>query len=252
MKKYLLTGITICLGFISFAQKAVEFKLNPEIGKPLNINMLMKMDVDGPQSIIMDMNMKMEMIPTKQENDNLTIENTTKAIKVDIDAGMMTMSYDSETEATDEMAKMLATQFSKIINQKIGLAMTSKGKTVDVTLPEGFEGQGFDKSSFSNIATAFPDKAVVPGESWESVTEMSDNPIVAKTALVSTYREETADGYVVDVEGKIFDKSENEVGAVSGYYTLDKNTHFTKNSELKTSIEVQGSKIVNDMTLTVD
>lgn len=252
MKRYFLTGMALCLGFISFAQKAVDFKLNPEIGKPLKINMLMKTDVEGPQSVIMDMNMGMEMVASQKDGENFTIENTTKTIKVDIDAGMMTMSYNSEEEAADEMAKALGEQFSKIIDQKITIVMTEKGKTLDVNLPESFAGQGFDKSSFANISASLPENAVSPGESWSSSYEMTDNPLIAFVEQTSTYREESAEGYVIDVEGKMKDGSDNEIGSVKGHYILDKTTHFTKNAVLTTSIEVQGTKVVSDITMSVD
>src|SRR5690606_11575265 len=151
MKRLFITGLALCMGLLTFAQEAVDFKLNPEIGKPLQFNMLMKTDVDGPQSVIMDMNMKMELLPAKKENENFTLENIIKAIKADIDAGMMTISYNSEEESTDETAKMLGQQFSKIVNQKITSVVTEKGATVNLDLPPSFGAQGFDASSFSNM-----------------------------------------------------------------------------------------------------
>lgn len=250
MKKYFITGIALCIGFVSFAQKAVDFKLNPEIGKPLNIDMLVKTDVDGPQSMIMDMNMKMVMTPTEKQEDNFKIESVTKAIKVDVDAGMMTMSYNSAEESEDEMSKMLASQFAKIIDQTITIVLTPKGKPVDVILPEGL-GEGMDKTAFSNISTPLPEGPVAPGATWQSGADMDNNPLIAKTETTSTFKEESADGYVIDVVGKLLDQSAQEVGTVSGTYTLDKKTLFTKNGQIKTSIEVQGAKVISDVTLTV-
>lgn len=252
MKKLFITGLALCMSFITLAQEAVDFKLNPEIGKPLNFNMLMKTDVDGPQSVIMDMNMRMELLPAKKENENFTIENIIKAIKTDIDAGMMTLSYNSEEEATDEAAIMLGEQFSKIIDQKISSVITEKGKTIDIDLPPSFAAQGFDASSFSNMSPSFPDKAVTPGESWESISEAPENPLFSTIEMTSTFREENTDGYVIDIEGKMLQDTGEEIGTMSGSYTLDKETHFTKTSTIKTTIEVQGSKIISDVEMTKD
>src|SRR5690606_20852495 len=127
--------LTFFVSFTVSAQEAVNFKLNPEIGKPIQMNMLMKTDIDGPQSVIMDMKMKMEILPAKKENENFIFENVIKAIKADIDAGMMTVSYNSEEESTDETARMLGEQFSKIIDQKISSVVSEKGKTIDLDLP---------------------------------------------------------------------------------------------------------------------
>ncbi|WDF68795.1 DUF6263 family protein [Sphingobacterium oryzagri] len=249
MKKYFITGVAICIGFVSFAQKAVDFKLNPEIGKPIHIDMLVKTDVDGPQSVIMDMTMNMLMTPTEKQDENFKIESVTKTIKVNVDAGMMTMSYDSEKEAEDEMSKMLASQFSKIIDQTITIILTPKGKPVDVVLPEGLA-QGMDKAAFSNISTPLPDAPVAVGATWENTAEMGNNPLISKTETTSTFKAENADGYVIDVIGKMLDDSANEVGSISGTYTLDKKTLFTKSGQIKTAIEAQGAKIVSDVTIT--
>lgn len=240
------------MSFFTFAQEAVDFKLNPEIGAPLRFNMLMKTDVDGPQSVIMDMNMKMEMLPAKKENENFFIENIITSISADINAGMMTLSYNSEEEAIDETAKMLGEQFSKIIDQKISSVVTEKGKTIDIDLPPSFAAQGFDASSFSNVSPSLPDKAVIPGESWESTSEVPDNPLFSTIEMTSTFREENSDGYVIDIEGKMLHASGSEIGTMSGSYTLDKQTHFTKTSAIKTTIEAQGSKITSDVEMTVE
>lgn len=238
------------MGLLSFGQKTVDFKLNPEIGKPLNIDMIVKTDIDGPQSIIMDMNMKMTMTPTKNENEQFTIESVTNGIKVDVDAGMMTMTYNSAEEPKDEMSKMLAEQFSKIIGQTITIVLTPKGKPVQVLLPDGLA-EGIDKTAFSNISTPLPEEPVSPGSTWQSTAEMENNPFISKTETTSTFREETTDGFVIDVTGKLLDKTANEIGTLAGSYTLDKQTLFTKSSQIKTSIEAQGAKIVSDVTMNV-
>lgn len=252
MKRFFITGLALCISFLTWAQEAVDFKLNPEIGVPLRFDMLMKTDVDGPQSVIMDMNMKMEMLPAKKENQNFTIENIIRAIKTDINAGMMTLSYNSGEEATDETAKMLGEQFSKIIDQKVSSVITEKGKMIDIDLPASFAAQGFDASSFANTSPPFPDKVVTPGESWESTTEVPENPLFSTIEMTSTFREENTDGYVIDIEGKMLHTSGNEVGTMSGSYTLDKQTHFTKMSAIKTTIEAQGSTIISDVEMTME
>ena len=252
MKRLLITSIGLCLSIFAFAQEPVEFKLNPEVGKTLQLNMLMKTDVDGPQSVIMDMNMKMELLTAKKENENYSFENVIKAIKTDIDAGMMTLSYNSEEEATDETTKMLAAQFSKILDQKITSIVTEKGKTIEFDLPPALGAQGLDASSFSNMSPAFPDHAVAPGESWESSAEIPDNPIFSKIEMTSTFLEENADGYIITIKGKMLQETGEEIGTMSGTYSLDKQTHFTKNSTMKTSIETQGAKITSEVEMTVE
>jgi len=257
MKKYTSTGMALCLSLVALAQEAVDFRLNHEIGKPFRIDMQMRTDIEDPQDASIDMAikmaMKMETVSTKKENGNFTMETTTKTIKMDMNAGEMALSYNSEEEGSaDENTRVLWEQLQRLIGKTVVVVMTEKGETLSVQLPEGFAGQGFDETSFSVMATVFPDKPVRSGESWNAVTKTTDNPIVAKTDLVSTYREESADGHVVDIVGTISDSTGNEVGTLSGYYVLDKKTHFTKSSEIKTKIEVEGKKLTNTIALTVD
>jgi len=252
MKKYTLTGMALCLGLVALAQEAVDFRFNLEIGQPMHINMQMKTEIEGTQEVSMDMAMAMEMIPTKKEDGHFTMAYTTKTIKMDMMSGMMEMSYDSTEEPGNEAAKVVGEQLQKILNRQIVLVMTEKGEMVNAELPEGFAEQGFDKTTFSNIASPLPGKPVVPGESWTTLTKMSDNPMVAQTDLVSTYREESAEGHVVDIVGTVSDASGNKVGTLSGYYVLNKKTHFTKSSAIKTSIEVEGMKVTNSLMMTVE
>lgn len=252
MKRFLITCLALCTGFLTFSQEEVDFKLNPEVGKPLQLNMLIKTDIDGPQSVIMDMNMKMELHPSKKEDENFRLENVIKAIKIDINADMNTVSYNSETVSTDETTKMLGEQFSKIVDQKISAVITDKGKTIDIDLPSSMSSNGFDPSSFTNISPSFPDKAVAPGESWNNINEMDDHPFLSKIETVSTYSEENTEGYVINVASKMLDLSGNEIGTVLGNYTLDKETHFTKTSALKTSVEIQGAKIIKEVEVTIE
>lgn len=251
MKKFLITCLTLGFTCCAFAQKAVDFYYHPEIGKTLPVDVSMKTDIDGPQSMIMDMHMRMQILPSKQEQANITLETTIKSMKVDVNAGMMTMSYNSEEESADDMSKAIGEQFSKIIDQKITSIVTDKGKAVDIQLPSGMAVQGFDPNTFSNMSPSLPNKAVVPGDSWESSAAMPDNPIMARVEMHSTYREENKEGYVIDVEGKLLDKDDQEKGSISGYYILDKTSHFTKNSSLRTIMEVNGTKLTTDMDMKV-
>lgn len=249
MKKLFSAALALTIGLSTYAQSPVDLKIKPEIGKPIVMNMIVKTDVEGPQNLIMDMNMKMDMKATAFENELYTIDNTTKSIKVDINADMMTMSYNSEEEPADEIGKALAEQFSKIIDQTVTLKMDNKGNAVEVNLPDSFKEQGFDQSSFANITTALPEKAVSVGESWESTIDTEANPMLSKTVTTSTFTADSADGYVINVVGKLFDKAGAEIGSMNGKYVLDKATCLSKSGEVTTSVEMQGAKITSNVIL---
>ena len=251
MRRFFMTCLALSIAFVSYAQKAVDFHFNPEIGKTLSFHTISKTDIDGAQSMIMNMDMQIDVLPSKKEDDNFTLENEIKAVKVDMNVGMMTLSYDSEEGGTDETSKMIGDQFSKIIDKKITSVISGKGKTIDLALPDDMAVQGLDPSTFSNMSPSLPEKAVVPGESWKSTIEMAENPVFSQMDMTSTYREETAEGYIIDVQGKMINAEGQESGTISGYYTLDKKTHFTKASKLQTKLEVEGTKISSDMEMTL-
>ena len=248
MRKYILFGASLCLSLCSYAQKAVDFKLNPTIGKPLTMEMAIKTDVDGPQSVIMDMGMTMSLTATKVENNVFTLENVVKAIKMDVNTGFNSIHFDSAEEPKEEMAKMLAAQFSQILEKTFTISLNQKGKMIDFTMPEGV-GQGIDAESFGNISTALPEEPIAVGGTWNTTIEMAEHPILSRMETFSTFKEETTEGYVIDVLGKIYDKNEGQIGEVQGNYILDKQSFLTKEGTVKTSLEVQGSKVVSDVKI---
>lgn len=254
MRKIALIYTVILLSsHISLAQKTVEFRFNPKIGETLNVNMFMDTDTEGAQNMIMETNMIMEMTPTKKEDEVFTIESLVKNMKINMQMGMQSISYDSNEEAEDEASQMLADQFSNIIDKKIVSLITERGETKDVQLPESLKGQGFDSQTFSNnITAAYPAHPVKPGDSWESTAEFLENPALSETKLTSTYREETDEGYVIDVEGELVGSSGDSLGTVEGYYILDKESHFTKKSILTNTMEIQGMEVSNKITVTVE
>lgn len=257
MKRIFINGIVLFIlqftGLVGFGQEAVDFKINPEIGQPLTFDVVMKTDMDGAQSLIMNMNMNLELTPTKKENENISMESSIKGIKVDIFAGMMNMSYDSEVESTDATTQLLEAQFSKILNQTISAVVSSKGQTIDMSLPDDLAMAGLDVNSFSNVAPSLPENPVLPGDSWEGTSEVKGSPEMAfRVTTKSTYREETPEGYVIDLAGTMFDAEGKEMGTLSGNYVLDKNTHFTKSSNMKTSMDMDDMKIISEVVMNVN
>lgn len=66
-------GLLILLGLAltTQAQQAVTLKIKPSLNKPSVVKMDVKTDVDGPQSVLMNMTMKMEMTPKSIEGEKL-------------------------------------------------------------------------------------------------------------------------------------------------------------------------------------
>jgi len=248
MKKLFLSLVSAIFVATGFAQE-VDFKIQLENGKPLKASLLNKMDVDGAQSMLMDASLGLTILPSNQEKENFNIDYTLNTVKVDIDAGMMTISYDSESEVTDDAAKALESEFSKAIGKTIKAILTNKGEIISL---EGIEdlGEGLDKETLQNISASLPSTPKKVGDSWEN-PEVQNNQF-GTIKSTSTFKEITADGYIIDVKGIVSAPSGEEIGEVSGNYTLDKKTHFTKNATLKTTFEIQGTKVISDLIITIN
>src|SRR5690606_28964856 len=136
MKKLFVGAFALCLGLTSFAQDAVTFKLNPDIGKSQESTMVMKTDIDSPQPVIMDMHMNTTTLSSEIKDGNIIYETTINTVKMDMQSGMETVSYDSQGENTDETSKMIDSQFRPLIGKKIISTISPAGKQIDIELPE--------------------------------------------------------------------------------------------------------------------
>lgn len=247
MKKITTTIIFSLLIILSTqAQEKVLLRLKPEIGKAVGLEMIMKSDIEGPQSMIMDMNMKMNMTALAANAEEIKYSCTYTGIKMDVNAGIMTMSYDSDKEPENQMEEMLASQIKPLLENTMTITMTPQAKVVSVDFPNVSE-QAFDQSSIENMSVALPEQAIAIGESWEAETAMGQFGIKGKTT--NTFAEKTANGYKIDVIGKFTNDGGEEVGNVSGYYILDSTTLFTKEALVKTAIEIQGAKVISDVEI---
>ncbi|MGX1641692.1 MULTISPECIES: DUF6263 family protein [Sphingobacterium] len=242
MKKLLILFLLTSAALVTKAQE-VDFTMKMPLNKPFKSVTNMKMDIEGEQSMIMDMVMKSTINVSKYESPNYTMENTTDAIKVDMDAGMMTISYDSEKPSDDPTAAIMAAQFEKLLGKKMTIITSDKGKMISM---EGVEGTD---SSFENFAmtTTYPDKPVKPGDTWTS--ESTNKGI--KTKAINKYVGKTAEGYQVETTGEMFNDSDTKIGTMSSTYIADTETLFTKSATIKMQMDVEGQKVTSDITMTV-
>lgn len=247
MKKFLSTLVfSAAILWNSQAQDKVTFRLNPEQGKTIPMEMIMKTDIVGAQNIIMDMTMKMNMTATQVADTAITFESKYTAIKTDVDAGLMTISYDSSKEPANEMEQMVASQFKSILENSLTIVMDKQANVVQMDFPN-VNDQVFDKSSMQSMSVALPEKAIAIGETWETSTEM--DKLGASVTMKNTLVEKNAEGYKIDVNGVIKSAEGADIGTITGVYILDPKTHFTKSSNMSTSIEMQGNKIVTSVVL---
>ncbi len=251
MKIFFVAAIAMFVGLTCYAQDAVEFKLNPDIGKTQQSTMVIKTDIDSPQPVVMDVNMNTSSASTKIEEGNIVFETTINSVKMDMQSGMETVSYNSQEASTDETAKLIDNQFRPLIGQKIIASVSPKGKTLDIILPDVGDNT-LSTSNFSNQFLEFPEHAISPGESWTSSTEVEDNPVMAKMELNNTFKEITDKGYVITYTGTLLDPQGKQSGAVEGEYLLDTKTFMPVSSKSVIQMEMMGAKITSTVEVMVN
>ncbi len=245
MKKLISTTLlSACLLLVAQAQEKITFKLNPEIGKSLPFEMNMKTDMEGPQNVMMEMKMKMNLVATDVTDKDATYETKYAAIKTDVDAGLLIINYDSSREPANEMEEVFAAQMKPMLESTLTMKLDRHGKLLDFSFPN-VSAQAFDKSSLQGMALAYPTYPIAIGDSWDTESELTQLKIKGK--VKNTLTEKTAQGYKIAVVTEYKDESGLPIGTSDGYYIIDPTTHYTTYSSNTTQLEMQGAKIITSL-----
>lgn len=240
MKKLLSTLLFASLTLATFAQQKVTLKLAPEFDKPIKYEMINKMDIEGPQTVIMDMIMHMNLTYSKVQDTLINVTGKYTYAKIDLDAGIMSASYDSSKEPTTDMEKAFALQFSPILENTLTYSMNNLGQIKEVDFPNVSE-QIFDKSSLNSFGATFPNHAVAIGDSWSSNTKIEQMNLDSKATY--TLKEKTEEGYKIDLVVNMADASGNSVGSSTGHFIINPKTGIASSSTSVTTINMQGASI---------
>ncbi|MBE8721535.1 hypothetical protein [Sphingobacterium pedocola] len=246
MKKLSSILLLVCFTVYTHAQEKVLLRLNPQQGETKTYEMIMKSDIEGSESMIMDMNMGMTMAATEVTAESITYQAKYTKIRTDINAGMMTISYDSEKAAESQMEEMMASQIKPLLESTLSIVMDKKANIISMDFPN-VPDAAFDMGSIQGMSVSFPEHEVAIGESWSSEIELAQ--LGAKFIMANTLTEKTADGYPIAISGKYTDADGNSIGTATGYYILDPKTFFTKSSNVTSEMEFQGSKIKSTVEL---
>lgn len=244
--KRLLILLLITSATIVTAQEKITFKLSPQKGKVMPFEMTMKSDVEGTQNMIMDMTMKMNIEATEITEASIKYQAKYTQLKTDINAGFVSISYDSSVEPTDQMSKTMAAQLKPILENTLTITMDNNAQVVDMDFPNVPEA-AFDRSGIQGMSIPYPSYPIAIGDSWENEIALPQLTIKGKNK--NTFTEKTAEGYKITVAGTYIDDQGKTLGTTSGYYIVDPQTFFTKSSIVKTKLEMQGNKITSSAEL---
>lgn len=240
MKKLLSTLFLATSMVVGFAQQKVLFKLAPANETPIKYELINKMDVEGPQTVIMDMIMHMNLSYNQHQDSLLQVIGKYTYAKIDLDAGLMVASYDSSKEPSNEMEKAFATQFKPLLENNLTYSMNKFGKIKDIDFPNVSD-QVFDKSSVSSFGVTYPTQPISVGETWDAENTMGPMNITAKAKY--TFVEKNEQGYKINCDIAMTDATGASIGTSKGHFIVHPKTFVTLLSSTVTSIEIQGTKV---------
>lgn len=229
------------------AQEKVSFRYNPPIGEKMSYNTAMNMDIEGEQSMIMDMNMVMTQTAKDKGADQIfNIVSQIESIKMDMNMQMMMMSYDSENpDESNPVAQQMGEQFGPLLKKDIHVKINDRAEVIDITDAESFAGLGDIKSMFS--AASFPEQAIAEGESWTMSLPNEQLGIDLNYKLTYAGKE---DGLIrVNLESVPTEEASAMAITASGFNLYDPKTFVIVKSEVTSKIDAQGTSITNKVIM---
>ena len=114
--------------------------------------------------------------------------------------------------------------------------MSAKGELLNFQQENEEDGPSSNPFENMGITASYPDKAVNPGETWESQGENAGMLV----KMLNKYVGKTADGYVIESKGEVLSETSEKLGDYLANYTLDEKTHFTKTATIKLVMSIHG------------
>lgn len=212
----------------------VLIRLKPNVGD--SQKMLMTMDVasQGQQAMNMKMTMAMDMKVTDLTDAVYTYEVKYGSIKMDMDAGGMQMSYDSNAKEQTGMGAVMHEQMKVLMEKPLTMKMNERGKVTDFTMPGMQSGQEMDMGA---ISLPLPEQAVGVGDSWSDERPIEGAGTLKMTMTVDKI---TVDDIIIATKGTINGTDGAAVGDFTGDYTLARSNGFTKDGTMNMNIEAEG------------
>ncbi|WP_166332597.1 DUF6263 family protein [Sphingobacterium chungjuense] len=225
------------------AQEKVSFRYNPPIGEKLVYNTAMNMDIEGEQSMIMDINMVMTQTAKDKGADQVfNIVSQIESIKMDMNMQMMMMSYDSENpDDSNPVSQQMGEQFAPLLKKDINVKINDRAEVIDVADAEAFAGIGDIKSMFS--AASFPEQPIAEGESWSM--SVPNEQLGVELNYKLTYAGKEGDLIRVNLESEPSDEAGAMSITASGFNLYDPTTFVVVKSEVTSKVDAQGASITN-------
>ena len=235
----------------TFAQKKISLNYNLTTGQSYDVTTEVAQEISfeaNEQSMTLD-----QIIRTKSvsevgivENDQLTINTTMSAMRMEQSIFGMEIIYDSEDPATMEnpMAQKIGEKLQELIGSTYATTLDKKGNVVKYDLGDFAKNEEMsDNISSGNSYIVFPENKVAAGDSWEAdikPMENSDMKVHSKYTLIKGSKKQA----VIKVESTITaNNAQGEEikmsGSVIGEAIVDVKTGWTIESTMDMEMELE-------------
>lgn len=231
---------TLSLLFLSFftittllAQDKILLKLKPDLNNPFSQKMHMTIDVNaGAQSTMIDATMLCETTNTNATDSTLTYSSKYTEMIMAMDAGMMTINYDSKNPNANEFSKQIHEKVKPLLEHPIIAIMNLNGKIKDIEdMPDNND--LFDANMLKEAAFEYPKKELKVGEQWKATTSNKSLGSIEQTYTLNSI---SAEGISITSEGSITVEGQ-ETGSIKGQYLLNPKTHYLKLATIETKVK---------------
>lgn len=219
----------------------VQLRIRPQVGDTQNMLVTVNMNMDNPEEMDMKMISKMDMEVADKEDEIYTYNMTYKSIKMNMQAGGMTISYDSESEDQGGLGGLIGEQMKGFFGKPMVMKMNDRGQVISLDLPGGLDAN--QTGDMGSVAIPLPEEPVGVGDSWTSERKLDENDVMKMDMKVTKI---TVDEVHIETEGQIGEKDEN-TGSFTGEYRIDRKTGFTKDGTMEMQLMADGNPIKMNM-----
>ena len=213
----------------------VLIRLKPKVGDTQKTVMTMDMSSSGAQAMSMKMNANMDVKVTGKEEAVYNYELKYNSLKMDMNAGGMEISYDSQAKEQTGMGAMMHEQMKPFFDNPMSMKMDERGKVTEFKLPGNMSAQ--QMGDMGSMSIPLPEGPVGEGDTWTADRTMDGT---GKMNMNMKVEKITVDDVIIGTTGDLTDEAGTKIGSFNGNYKLDRNSGLTKDGTMNMELTADG------------
>lgn len=216
----------------------VLIRLKPKVGDVQKTVMTMNMESNGAQAMKMKMDASMDFKVAGKEGTIYNYEMKYNSIKMDMNAGGMDMSYDSQAKEHTGMGAMIHEQMKALFESPMTMKMDERGTITEFKLPGNMSSQ--QMGDMGSMSIPMPEGPVGVGDTWSADRKMEGTGNMKMNMKVEKI---TVDDLIIGTTGDMTDEAGTKIGTFDGNYKLDRNSGLTKDGTMNMNLTMEGQPV---------